>query len=131
MIFSDALPYCPHQTTSADALVAGDKRSVETNRRSHNQTVKRIEQRSQSARLADILPDQRFYGQSRKLRYPGVPIVEAKRALHTPSLQQHGQLKEADHRYVYPVPSLLGAAKDLSASAAHPGCLATGEKHQC
>src|SRR5262245_31363716 len=130
MIFSDPLPDCAHQAGGADALVAGDKRGVETNRGSGNQAVKRIDQHRQSARFADIVPDQRFDWQCRKLCHPVVPIGEAKRALHPPELQQHGQLKEADDRNVYSIPLLLGAAENLSASAAYSRCLATGEKHQ-
>src|SRR5215472_3519439 len=131
MIFSDPLPDCAHQAGGSDALVAGDKRGVETNRRSGNQAVKRIDQQRQSARCADIGPDQRFDWQCRKLCHPVAPIGEAKRALHPPALQQYGQLKEADDRNVYSVPLLLGAAENLSSFTADPRCLATGEKDQC
>src|SRR5215472_370621 len=131
MIFSDPLPDCAHQSGGAYTLVAGNKRRVEANRRSGNQTVKRIDQHRQSARFADIVPDQRFDWQCRKLCHPVVPIGEAKRALDPTAFQQHGQLKEAHDRDVYSVLLLLGAAENLSAFAAHPRCLAAGEQHQC
>jgi hypothetical protein len=119
-----------YQTGGADTLVAGDERGVETNRRSSNQPVKRIDQSRQSARFANILPDQRFDRQSRELRYPVMPIVEAEQALHPPSLQQNSQLKEADDWNVYLIQLLLGTAENLGAFAAHPRCVTTGEKHQ-
>src|SRR5581483_7048218 len=119
-----------HQIGSLDGLVAGNERSVKTNRRSINQAIKWIDQPRQSARFANLLPDQRFNRQSRKLRHPLMPTVEAQRALHPSSLQQSGELKEADDGNVYPVPLLLGAAEDLSAFAAHPRCVTAGEKHQ-
>ena len=131
MIFSDLLPDCAHQSGGADTLVAGDKRGVETNRRSGNQTVKRIDQHRQSARFADIVPDQRFDWQCRKLCHPVVSICEGEASSSPARAPANGQLKEAHDRNVYSFLLLPGAAENLSAFAAHPRCLATGEQHPC
>ena len=44
MILVSPLPDRADQTGSADTLVAGDERRVETNRRSGNQSVERVQQ---------------------------------------------------------------------------------------
>jgi hypothetical protein len=89
-------------------LLAGDKRRVETNRRSGNQTVKGSTN-SASPRVSRISSQTRgSTGSAGNCATRSCQSVKLS-ALHQPPLQQHGQLKEADDRNVYPVPLLLGA----------------------
>ena len=55
MISANPLPDRADQSGGVETLVAADKRSVETNRRSGNQTVKGIDQHRQSARFAKLI----------------------------------------------------------------------------
>jgi hypothetical protein len=92
------------------------------------QAVKRIDLHRPSAHFTDIVPDQGFDWQCRNRATRSCQSAKPSDPFTLSRSSNRASSKEADDRNVYPVPLLLGAAENLSAFAAHPRCLATGEK---